>query len=165
MENTQPVYLHTDGVLRFKRNQIICDIAKNLNDIYAHIRNNHINIHIDHYRQFNQLLGYSVSGFLSLSFCYIDNDFNSNLYEYDDYYADYIDSLPVQEDPKHPRGKVLCSENYRGNDIVLVIIQLYNTDINNILADKEKYSLEDRIQFAELCSFSKQLVERIEQDG
>lgn len=170
MERTQPLYISIEGendeyeVLRFLQNKIVWDFLMEpkgyLNDI-AHWKFNKKDIHLDDYRQMNQLLGYSLSGFLSLSICYRNGE--AEFTEFDEDYALYLEKLPVQVNPQHPEQYIIediDSPNfYRENKIFTYVVSEFNENPEKYFNDA-KYSLADKRQFAQLLGYTVDEVER-----
>lgn len=160
MEQVQPVYYSTNNTLRFYKNSIVDYLAENrLNDIA--VLKHSWDISLDDVRQFHQLIGYSVSGYLGLSICYTKGSYDLDESEgnyYDDYYADYICGLDVSENPKHPTPQILEDGTYRPNKLIQKIVEHWNLNVESIL--NTGWPIEDKRQFAQLLGFHHNEVER-----
>lgn len=157
MEQTQPIIIDKNGTTRFLENELIDDFAdRELNNV-ALYRYQFPEIHLDDFRQFNQLIGYSVGGFLSLSYCYRDGTYDSY---FDEDYALYIENLEVAKQAVPPEVHIIEDEYknyYRPNAVLVKLAETKNPEpfFNNPI-----YSNADKRQFAQLLGYTVDEVER-----
>lgn len=160
METVQPIYEDKNGTKRFLCNEIVDDITdRKLNEI-AMYRYDHKNIHLDDFRQFNQLIGYSVGGYLGLSYCYRDGFIDSF---YDEDYANYIENIPVVSEPTPPEQHIIEGDEtpdfYRPNLVIVRVVEDFKIDVEKYFGS-DNYSKSDKRQFAQLLGYTVDEVER-----
>lgn len=171
----EPIVVDKQGTYRFLENKIISDLTKDrqfegnyiLNILYMaekyavtadKIRyvewRKQQEKFVDDYRHFNQLLGYSVSGFGSLNIAH-SKGCSENGY---DGYIHHIDSLELtpEDKIKHPITQVVYNFNkgeliFMGNSIVKFMCDKLNMLEDFLKAvEDDKYSVEDRRQILQL---------------
>lgn len=160
MEQIQPTIIDKNGTRRFLKNEIVDDVTDmKLNDI-ALYRYSNPEIPLDDYRQFNQLLGYSVCGFLGLSYCYRDGTYDSF---YDEDYAIHIESLPVLKTAEPPENHIIEGDEspdfYRPNLVLVKVVKDFKINAEQYF-NSSNYSLADKRQFAQLLGYTVDEVER-----
>lgn len=160
METVQPIYVDKNGTKRFLSNEIVDDITdKKLNEI-AMYRYKHKNIHLDDFRQFNQLIGYSVCGYLSLSYCYREGTIDSF---YDEDYADYIENIMVSNVLIHPEQHIIEGDKspdfFRPNLVLVTFVKEFKINVEKYFSS-DNYKKSDKRQFAQLLGYSVDEVNR-----
>lgn len=174
----QPVEVYEDGVWRFYRNNILDDIKLTertlpngeylLNVLYRACGvYGKSDKHIDDYRHFNQLIGYSVSGFGSLQIAYNGGSYDGGF----DGYIHHIDSIEATEKNKlkHPISLIVETDEsfseedlttnnlfkfkFVGNEIMLYMRDHLGFDFEKYV-NSEKYSVSDRRQLLQLLGTS-----------
>lgn len=160
MEQIQPIIITETGTHRFLQNKIVDDVTNMKNNEIAHYRFNNPEIPLDDFRQFNQLIGYSVCGFLSLSYCYRNGTYDSY---YDEDYALHIESLPVLESAEPPENHIIEGDEspdfYRPNLVLVKVVKDFNINVEQYFSS-DKYTLADKRQFAQLLGYTVDEVER-----
>lgn len=167
---TQPMIITQSGVVRFKQNKLLYDLLMGqkiksnergdqlvytLNEV-AGFRNRFPEIPLKDFRHIWQCLGYSVYGFLDLSWCYS----NYQDFEYDSEYGNYIESLvddAVDEttDVDHPNQPLLEDDTYQPNLVLKKLMELYPHTVSF-----DQYSRKDVIQYLQMMGASKTEVEK-----
>lgn len=160
MEQIQPIIIDENGTHRFLQNKIVDEVTHMKNNDIALYRYNSPEIPLDDFRQFNQLIGYSVGGFLSLSYCYRDGTYDSF---YDEDYAMHIESLPVLESAEPPENHIIEGDEapdfYRPNLVLVKVVKDFKINVEQYF-NSSNYSLVDKRQFAQLLGYTVDEVER-----